>query len=268
MTEDYIINLWKKVGWTSPKEYHNYLISGKEAPDDIIGSLLSPDKIDVKTFWKATDKWFFTDTVANCNNNLGISYSQKEANYHNHLIPLFLGLYGGVEFAIFNSKHKFGTAVIAEIGCGYGSFYEHYIKDHKDIHLYTGFDIIPRTQGVVEIEGNDGSFSEDQITSYKEKFNIFYSCNVFQHLTETQITNYLKQIYQMLPHGGFFVFSYTKKPEQGYTYHYGQKIEIMDIDYFQQKIVQMGYKIWFNYEQNKDSDPHGLIPIGIVIEKI
>lgn len=268
MTEEDIINLWKKVGWTSSKEYHDYLMSGKDAPDDTIGSLLNPDKINVKTFWKATDTWFLTDTVANSNKNLGISFSQKEANYHNHLIPLFLGLYGGVEFAIFNARYKFGISNIAEIGCGYGSFYEHYIKSHKEVDAYTGFDIVPRNASVVEIEGKDGTFSEGQIACYKEEFNIFYSCNVFQHLTENQITKYLKQVHQMLPLGGFFVFSYTRRPEQGYTYHYGQKIEIMDADYLQQKIVQMGYKVWFNYEQNKDSDPHGLIPIGIVIEKI
>ena len=62
MTEEDIINLWKKVGWTSSKEYHDYLMSGKDAPDDTIGSLLNPDKINVKTFWKATDTWF-------CSNN-------------------------------------------------------------------------------------------------------------------------------------------------------------------------------------------------------
>lgn len=268
MTEDDIISLWKKVGWTSSKEYHNYLVLGEDHSESVIGSLLNPDKINVKTFWKATDKWFLTDTVANSNDNLGTVYSQEEANYRNHLIPLFLGLYGGVEFAIFNSKRKFGAASIAEIGCGYGSFYEHYIKDHKDVHLYAGFDIIKRTQNVIEIEEEDGTFSEAQIKTYKDNFNIFYSCNVFQHLTETQITKYLNQVYEMLPQGGFFVFSYVQPPAKGYTYHYGQKIEIIKTEHLEQIILEMGYKIWFNYKQNENSAFDKLIPTGIVIEKL
>lgn len=268
MTEEDIIKLWKTVGWNSSKEYHNYLLSGNEDSEKVIGSLLNPENIDIKTFWKATDKWFSTDTVANSDDNLGTVYSQKEANYRNHLIPMFLGLYGGVEFAIFNSVRKFGTVCIAEIGCGYGSFYEHYVKDHKDVYLYAGFDLIARTQNVIEIEGEDGTFSEAQIETYKNNFSIFYSCNVFQHLAENQIVKYLNQVHEMLPPGGFFVFSYVVPPEKGYTYHYGQKIQIMNSEYLEQIIIELGYKIWFNYKQNENSAVNKLIPTGIVIEKL
>lgn len=269
MNKTDIIKLWKQVGWSSCRDYHHTLNDVQQAEDisNIIGDNLHPSNINIKEFWKAAEEVFLTDPVANSTER-NSSLSRQQANYHNHLIPLFLGLYGGVEFAVFNSTHKFGAASIAEIGCGYGSFYEHYIKDHKDIHLYTGFDIIKRTQNVIEIEGEDGTFSKAQIKTYKDTFSIFYSCNVFQHLTEMQITKYLTQVHEMLPHGGFFVFSYVVPPEKGYTYHYGQKIEIMKTEQLEQVITEMGYKIWFNYKQNENSSFDKLIPTGIVIEKL
>ena len=72
----------------------------------------------------------------------------------------------------------------------------------------------------------------------------------------------------MLPRGGFFVFSYVQPPAKGYTYHYGQKIEIIKTEHLEQIILEMGYKIWFNYKQNENSAFDKLIPTGIVIEKL
>jgi hypothetical protein len=265
MTKEDIIALWKSVGWTSAKEYHEYLL-GQETLGEDFDSCLDPDNVDVKEFWRAAEEVFVTDPVANSNTNLGATLAEKEANFQNHLIPLFLGLYGGVEFAIFNAKRKFKEVHIAEIGCGYGSFEEHFINSRNV--MYTGFDVIPRKKHFVEIEDWDGTFSSNQVKKYINVFNVFYSCNVFQHLSEKQITKYLAQINQLLPYGGFFVFSYTRKPELGYSYHYGQKIHIMEQEILNKKIQEAGFKIWYEYNSISQSNPNSLCPIGFVLEKI
>lgn len=266
MNKQQIIDLWKSVGWNNSKDYHNCLISGKR-PDDVIGWQLSPERINPKEFWKATDEVFFTDTVSNCCLDLGDTHSIEVANYKNHLIPLFLGLYGGMEFAMMNCRRKFKATNIAEIGFGYGSFEDLFIDKHRlDIDYYCGFDIVPRKDYVIEL-GDDGTFTKDQTREYKERFNIFYSCNVFQHLSPFQITKYLNQIYHMLPFGGYFVFSYIKKPNSGETYHYGQRVEIMSKKEIKNLIKETGFKIWFAYKQNSDYSEQ-LDPIGFVLEKI
>lgn len=261
-----IIALWKSVGWHSAKDYHKYCENEYSLHEVDFNSCLDPDNIDVKAFWKASEEIFDTDPVTNSNQSLGNTFIQKEANFLNHLIPLFLGLYGGVEFAIYNAKRKFGSVHIAEIGCGYGSFEDHFINS-RDV-AYTGFDILPRKSHFVEIENIDGTFSSNQLQKYNGVFNVFYSCNVFQHLSEKQITKYLKQINSMLPYGGFFVFSYTNKPKKGYSYHYGQKVYIMDVDSLKERIKETGFKLWFQYNQVDHSHPGSLYPIGFVLEKI
>lgn len=266
MHKEEIIQLWKSVGWHNTKDYHNDLISDAQMPTKIIGDSLHPSKVNPKEFWKAADELFLTDPVANHDINPSSNLDIERANYNNHLIPLFLGLYGGMEFAILNVKQRFYTVNIAEIGCGYGSFETHFINQRNDIDMYFGFDIIQRTKETIELQGEDGTFSESQVASYEESpFNIFYCCNVFQHLTEEQITKYLKQVYTMLPFGGYFVFTYVRRPEVGYTYHYGQKIKILDILDFKKILVDTGYEICYTYEQAPKSTT--LVPIGFVIKK-
>lgn len=268
MHKEEIIELWKSVGWNNTNDYHNDLIIDAKMPNKIIGDTLHPSKVNPKEFWKAADEVFLTDPVANHNNNPSDILDIEKANYQNHLIPLFLGLYGGMEFAIMNIKRKFNTVNIAEIGCGYGSFEEHFINQRNDIDMYFGFDIIKRTKETIELEGEDGTFSSSQVALYEggSPFNIFYSCNVFQHLSEEQISKYLKQVYEMLPFGGYFVFTYVRRPKAGYTFHYGQKIEIVDIFRFNKTLIDTGYEICYTYEQLSNSSD-SLVPIGFVLKK-
>jgi hypothetical protein len=123
----------------------------------------------------------------------------------------------------------FGKVNIAEIGCGYACInclYQEIENKYWTKTSYTGFDIIKRTEreeDVVEIEGEDGTFSPHQVLKYNEQFNLFYSSNTFQHLSKNQIKNYLKQVYHMLPYEGYFNVMYAHCEK---TYHYGQSIEI------------------------------------------
>ena len=42
----------------------------------------------------------------------------------------------------------------------------------------------------------------------------------------------------------------------------------MKPEYLEQIIIELGYKIWFNYKQNENSAANKLIPTGFVIEKM
>jgi len=259
-----IINFWKELGWNNIKDYSDFLKSHTYLEiEEKLGDKLHPDNINVKEFWRAAEDVFATDPVCN---SIGESLkSIEESNKLNNLIPLFLGLLGGLEVAIFNIK-RYHTVHIAEIGAGYGSFEDGVINNRNDIYSYTGFDIIPRREDQVELMGENGSFSDEQLIEYKDKFNIFYSCNVFQHLSEKQIRKYLKDIFNMLPHYGFFVLSYVND-EDGIvksTKHYGQIINILSKEKFKDIIRSVGFKILFEYIQHHGT---GLKPIGFVLEK-
>jgi SAM-dependent methyltransferase len=268
-TKEDFINLWKVLGWNNAEDYHKYLISDQEIRPDLqeeLGNVLNPDKINVKEFWKATDKVFGTDTVCNSDFTLGKTHNINHSNYLNHLIPLFLGMYGNLEFAMLNSKIKFKNVSIAEIGCGYGSFEEYFVNSNKHrIDRYTGFDIITRKDNFVEIGNPDGSFSDEQLKEYKEVFNIFYSCNVFQHLSESQVRKYLKQVNKMLPHGGYFLTSYVY--DISYTFHYGQKIDIIPFENFMKILKEMGFVSWF-VNMQETPNPRQLKPFSVTLEKV
>jgi SAM-dependent methyltransferase len=269
-TKEEFINLWKVLGWNNAEDYHKYLISDVEIRPDLqeeLGNVLNPDKINVKEFWRATDEVFGTDTVCNSDVYLGKTHNIENSNYLNHLIPLFLGLYGNLEFAMLNAKRKFKTVNIAEIGCGYGSFEEYFVKPNQNkIDRYTGFDIIPRKDNFVEIGNPDGSFSDEQLKEYNEVFNIFYSCNVFQHLSELQIKKYFKQVNEMLPIGGYFVMSYVY--DVPYTFHYGQRISILPPEDVFRMVKEMGFDIWYHSLQSSTGGTHRLRPFSLTMEKV
>jgi cyclopropane fatty-acyl-phospholipid synthase-like methyltransferase len=148
---------------------------------------------------------------------------------------------GQTQGCIADLKHKMGYVSLGEIGCGYGSFFDNFINTERYEKIdYRGFDIIPRTVSTVEIEGNDGCFSKQQEEKYQEKFNLFFSSNTFQHLSKKQVEKYSTQVYDMLPYGGYFNVMYANEST---SYHYGQKIELFDLDSFKSLIKRIGFSI-------------------------
>jgi hypothetical protein len=259
MYKEEIINLWKSVGWNTLNDYHSYLKSTEER---IILDELDPDHIDPKEFWKASDEHFYTDPVCNHSNLTESRLSIREANKLNYKIPLFMGMIGQTQGCIAELKHKMGYVSLAEIGCGYGSFFDNFINNQKyeDID-YRGFDIIPRTVSALELEGNDGCFSEQQEKKYHEKFNIFFSSNTFQHLSKKQVEKYLTQVYSMLPYQGIFNVMYVDAQS---SYHYGQKIELFDLDSFESLVKRIGYSVMGSSTMQI---PNSLKPYSFVLKK-
>ena len=238
MNKTQIINLWQNLGWHTLSDYHDYL---KSTESRIVVDGLDADKINPKEFWKAADEHFYTDPVCNHNNLTESRLSIREANKLNYKIPLYMGMIGQTQGCVAELKHKMGYVSLAEIGCGYGSFFDNFINNEKyeDID-YRGFDIIPRTVSALEIEGNDGCFSLEQVLKYKEKFNLFFSSNTFQHLSKKQAEKYLTQVYIMLPYEGMFNVMYVDSES---SYHYGQKIELFDLNTFIQTAKNIGYSV-------------------------
>lgn len=244
ITKNKIINVWKNQGWNNVSDYHNSLNSYNF---DTI-ELLNPDKVSPKAFWKASDIWFNTDTVCNSQFNKFSKSSISSANYTNNKLALHSGLLGLVSWGIENCDRKFGKTIIGEIGCGYGSFYEHFARD-KYVN-YIGFDVVKRFDKCVEVKGKDGTFTNKQIEEYKSKINLFYSCNVFQHLSPKKIKKYLSQMYKVLPCGGSAVIAYINKECGGASYHYGQSVELMPTKDFYKLCEDTGFTIETKIEQS------------------
>ena len=241
MTKEDIIELWKSMGWHTLEDYHSYLNSGSER---LVISELDPDKVNPKTFWQAADDHFGTDPVCNQTGNNDRILDIQEANYKNYLITLHSGMAGqtlGIS-ALLNDT--FGRIDMAEIGCGYSSAKSLYLEIENKYYTktsYTGFDIIKRVSSAIEIEGESGVFSDDQIKKYTEEFNLFFSSNTFQHLSKLQIESYLKAVYAMLPYGGYFNLMYVADCLA--TYHYGQSVRIIPTNEFVSLAESIGFNI-------------------------
>ena len=259
MNKEQIIDLWKSVGWNTLNDYHSYL---KSTDERMVLDDLDPDKINPKEFWKASDEHFGTDPVCNHSNLTESRLSIHEANKLNYKIPLYMGMIGQTQGCIADLKHKMGYASLAEIGCGYGSFFQNFVNVETYEHIdHRGFDIIPRTVSTVEIEGKDGCFSEHQVEKYTEKFNLFFSSNTFQHLSKKQVEKYLTQVYNMLPYEGCFNVMYV---DAEFSYHYGQKIKLFDLDSFESLVKTIGYSIMGSSTMQI---PNSLKPYSFVLKK-
>jgi hypothetical protein len=258
MKKEDIINLWKSVGWNTLNDYHNHINS---TTDRIIFKELDPDEVDPKEFWKASDEHFSVDPVCNHNNILHKKLSISESNKLNYNIALYTGMIGQTTALMVYLENKMDYVSIAEIGCGYGSFYESFFKSCEHNPDYRGFDIIPRTPYALEIEGKDGTFSANQVLKYSEKFNLFFSSNTFQHLSKNQIRNYLRQIYYMLPYDGYFNVMYSFSEE---TYHYGQVIKMYSIEEFEALVKYIGFSV---IGSASIEIPNSLTPCSLILKK-
>ena len=248
-----IINLWKTIGWNTTKDYHDACITETFVIDDLCAS-----KVDSQEFWLAAQQHFLTDPVSNSRKHK-TPFDIKQANKANHELSIHLGMIGQLDMARLKVKYKFGEPIIAEIGCGYGSFHQHYITPNNI--KYTGFDVVTRFEGSVKIEGRDGTFSDSQVEHYREQHNIFYSANVFQHLSPLQIAKYLRQIYEMLPYGGYANVMYVHDTDA--TFHYGQKIDVLSEAAFLSLIEEIGYRL----VSSTKSYSGELKPFSLLIEK-
>jgi hypothetical protein len=263
MTKNQIVDLWKSIGWNSLEDYHNHL---KSTCPHIILEELDPDRVNPKTFWTAADEHFGTDPVCNqVSFNSSRILDIQEANVQNSKLMYYTGMAGQTVGLVYTLYNTFGVVNIAEIGCGYNASAPLYLEIENKYFgntTYTGFDIIRRLSSALEIEGEDGTFSDEQIKKYTEEFNLFFSSNTFQHLSRKQILSYLKGIYTMLPYGGYFNMMYVSDCEE--TYHYGQIIKIIP----SHELIALAKDIGFNVVGVTTLEiPNSLKPFNLILKK-
>lgn len=254
-----IIALWKEMGITNLEDYRRNM-SNRAWFDDNIENFKKFDAnvIDGKLFWQAAEICFGTHPVASTSDD-----DIKICNSNNHQLAVQSGAINMFSIIDYNFTKKNIKASIAEIGCGYGSFNEHYIKPNN-IEAYDGFDIVARCPWAIEIDGLNGSFSDEQLEKYVGKYNIIYSVNVFQHLNRYQIIKYLKQIYKLLQPGGYFILGYCDSPNNT-SFQYGQFVELLPLQVLQSTLRENGFyccasaSIW--------SSP-GLRPHSFLLQKL
>jgi SAM-dependent methyltransferase len=93
---------------------------------------------------------------------------------------------------------------VLEIGSGGGVFTERIIKETRWL---TCIDVIPKPKNInplVYIELPDKDYSCTRIPDHSQDFAFAY--NVFCHLSNEALTEYIKSVYRVLKPGGDFVF--------------------------------------------------------------
>jgi cyclopropane fatty-acyl-phospholipid synthase-like methyltransferase len=148
-----------------------------------------------------------------------------DANKSNWSVAHMMGASGYLDLFFDNTVAKYNKdkiSKICEIGSGYGCLMN-YLKNKP--YDYTGFDLIPRFEDVVEVMGEDGCLSDEQIDEYSGKFNLVYSFNVFQHLGKQQIAKYIEQSYQLLNKNEYSIMI-LGICLNSQSFHYGQVIQL------------------------------------------
>jgi hypothetical protein len=262
MDKQQIIDLWRSVGWNDLKSYLDHLNS---AEDRHTFDELHPDKINSKLFWETAGEYFGTDPICNHSNNPDQVLNTEQANLQNWRIPQYLGMHGQAEMLCAILNKTFGKINIAEIGCGFDAIHNLYFEIENTYWpntSYTGFDVTRRSDTDVEVEGEDGTFSDEQVEKYTEKFNLFYSSNTFQHLSPKKVEKYLRQVYTMLPYGGYFNLMYAIGVDK--TYHYGQVVDIITVPNLINLIKTIGYNIVGSANMEMDNS---ITPFSYVLKK-
>jgi hypothetical protein len=132
---------------------------------------------------------------------------------------------------------------ITEIACGYGAFREHYIPKHSPEFKYLAFDIVPRFEGVIELdESPQGYIRSEHMENLISTAGIVLCFNAMQHMSKLQCVNYLKQVYNILADNCYFVLSYVRAIGDK-SFHYGQLIELFTASEFRELLIAAGFSI-------------------------
>ncbi len=138
---------------------------------------------------------------------------------------------------------------VLEIGYGFGGAAE-FFKDHGA--EYHGIDYVRSDENMTDEEGFhviEKSGIPDWLM--EKKFDLVYSYNVFQHLTQAQRIEYFRQVYEVLKPGGQFVvsvFSKTDKfvedPKHVYAARFfGVATAVDETDFLDGLIKDIGFRL-------------------------
>lgn len=224
--EDYL-KIWKDCGIESIEDYRD---KKKFSMLKLYMDKFSKDSLNYKNFWKAQEVLTGIDGVCNCMEDKDIdNFDIESANRRNHNLAEMNGFVGWLKLIKWNLDMRDQKMRLMEIGPGYGVLRD-YLKELDPTSEYLGFDVYPKCEDVIEVEGDDGCLTDRQVEFYKDSFNVAYSVNVFQHLYHDQVQKYIDQVYEMLYDGKYAIFmcmfvvaadGWAKKSS-----HYGQEIDL------------------------------------------
>ncbi|MCX5657810.1 MAG: methyltransferase domain-containing protein, partial [Candidatus Omnitrophica bacterium] len=258
--KDIILN---KLGITDLEAYSKWLAAFHErdsskrrivTQEDI--DLLSPDRIHNGDFWKVIGEIFGVDCVANTMNKT-LSDNVDVGNLRN------LGLASMMGALNFVDEWRHGHFPVLEIGPGYGNFKSN-CQMTTDF-MYAGVDIYPKIPGIFSTTPQ-GTLDEEFVETGKDKMQIVYSSNVFQHLSNKQRSKYYADIHKILHPKGVFIFNLlvhfynpadatpeTRSAFDGRQYlkHYGQMTEV---PFYPELMDELGKYFYILYECRRRAD--------------
>jgi hypothetical protein len=165
---------------------------------------LSPDAIDCRDFWKVCEHLFGNDPISNVAvpPKVGtLAHPIETTMDANRMNLRFAKAFGITAFLEEFAAERLGTL---EIGPGLGSL-KHYIETHTS-HAYVGFDVYPRTSGVLETT-SDGFLPEAFLEQHEGEYSYVISSNVFQHLSAKQRSSNYQAASRLLRKGGLLIFN-------------------------------------------------------------
>lgn len=188
--------------------------------------LLDPDKIDNKAFWKYITTRFSRGVCGDKRPN-----TVEERLRMNARLSASMGVFG----FLYNLLEA-GYTNLVEIGCGDGVLKQWC----GNKFWYSGFDIVPQTEGINEIE--DGKLPPKEELG---ETHIVVSFNTFQHLSFKQRETYVKQIADLLVPTGCFIVSCNEKPVEKYNYSmtYGQVVPLGTLRGMYELLEKYGFAI-------------------------
>jgi 2-polyprenyl-3-methyl-5-hydroxy-6-metoxy-1,4-benzoquinol methylase len=183
---------------------------------------LSPDNIDNAAFWREIWEKFGPSIYTPANNHPN---STLESCWLN--ASLIASSLNAFHFFEMRRLAWYGGSNVLEIGPGLGNLWVYLRSFPYQVFNYLSHDIFYPAESAVPYNRRETNLDN----LFGNSFDLVYSMNVFQHLTQTQWNYYFDLAHRLLMDNGHFNFScYSQgkiNAEDGkaYTYHFGQLTE-------------------------------------------
>ncbi|KXK45373.1 MAG: type 11 methyltransferase [Chlorobi bacterium OLB5] len=125
---------------------------------------------------------------------------------------------------------------ILDVGCGLGN-HCFSMLDYKPVSV-TGFDISGETINLLKSFTNKIDFKKidictDDISSYKCKFSIIFSCDVYEHVNDPQVM--LNNLYYLLKDNGNIIITFPNFDDHGHN-------QLNNVSELSEKLESAGFK--------------------------
>lgn len=222
--------------------------------NDIIDAF-NPDNININKYWAECMTHF---PLLSINGNPEVTSADK-ANEHSLKLAGYTKIINYVDSFFEKSKKNDLTAL--EIGPGYGGFYLYLAHKYGKFPIYENYyalDVVKCVDLPIKDRLFIGNGREFPNEIMKNKYDLIYSSNVFQHLSLKQKEVYFKNAYDCLKRKGIFCFSdfilpapdkkiegnsYMDSEGNQYSQFFLQFIRIYEYSVYEELFKKIGFKI-------------------------